>query len=107
MTPENLSRDEIERAQSTKLKSLVRAIVGRNPFWTQRFSDAGLAADDVTSVRDLSRLPPVTKADLAADQDRSPPYGTNLTEPLSAYCRLHQTSGTTGQPLRWLDTPES
>lgn len=43
-----------------------------------------------------------------ADQLAHPPYGTNLTQPVSSYVRLHQTSGTTsGQPLRWLDTPTS
>jgi phenylacetate-CoA ligase len=30
-----------------------------------------------------------------------------LTYPLSRYSRLHQTSATSGRPLRWLDTPES
>ena len=30
-----------------------------------------------------------------------------LTYPRDRYCRLHQTSGTAGRPLRWLDTPES
>ena len=28
-------------------------------------------------------------------------------EQLERYCRLHQTSGTSGRPLRWLDTAES
>ena len=36
-----------------------------------------------------------------------PPYGDLLTYPLDRYTRLHQTSGTRGAPLRWLDTPES
>jgi phenylacetate-CoA ligase len=36
-----------------------------------------------------------------------PPFGTNLTYPIEHYTRFHQTSGTTGQPLRWLDTPSS
>jgi phenylacetate-CoA ligase len=36
-----------------------------------------------------------------------PPYGTNLTYPLEHYTRCHQTSGSTGEPLRWLDTPQS
>ncbi|MDQ7028263.1 MAG: AMP-binding protein [Ardenticatenia bacterium] len=30
-----------------------------------------------------------------------------MTYPLSAYTRLHQTSGTTGKPMRWLDTEAS
>ena len=41
-----------------------------------------------------------------ADQQRHPPFGTNLTYPLERYTHLHQTSGTTGPPLRVLDTAE-
>jgi phenylacetate-CoA ligase len=44
---------------------------------------------------------------LIADQEGQPPYGQILTYPVSRYCRLYQTSGTLGRPLRWLDTPES
>src|SRR5262249_10659580 len=47
------------------------------------------------------------KAELCADQQAHPPHGEGLTYPLDRYCRLHQTSGTSGQPLRWLDTRES
>ena len=63
---------------------------------------------DKLALSELSQLPFTTKADLVADQQLYPPYGSNLTHPVSSYTRLHQTSGTTtGQPLRWLDTPES
>ena len=55
----------------------------------------------------LGDLPFTTKADLSEDQDAHPPFGTNLTYPIDRYVRLHQTSGTTGRPLRLLDTPES
>ena len=61
----------------------------------------------IASPADLKRLPFTTKAELVADQAENPPYGSNLTYPLERYCRLHQTSGTSGRPLRWLDTPES
>ena len=40
------------------------------------------------------------------DQRRHPPFGTNLTYPLDRYTQLHHTSGTTGPPLRVLDTAE-
>ena len=56
---------------------------------------------------DLSKLPLTTKQELVADQQASPPWGTNLTEPLERYTRYNQTSSTTGDPLRWLDTNES
>ena len=49
---------------------------------------------------------PLEKRDLVADQQRNPPFGTNLTYPLDRYIQLHQTSGTTGPPLRVLDTAE-
>ena len=52
-------------------------------------------------------MPFTRKADLIADQRTHPPYGTNLTFPLSAYCRMSQTSGSSDAPLRWLDTRES
>jgi phenylacetate-CoA ligase len=59
------------------------------------------------SAPDSAALPLTTKAELVADQEKSPPYGTLLTYEPERYTRLHQTSGTKGTPLRWLDTPES
>src|SRR5262249_4263698 len=56
---------------------------------------------------DWSGLPFTTKDELLAAQTEHPPYGGLLTYPLERYTRLHQTSGTKGAPLRWLDTPES
>lgn len=105
--PENLSRAALAALQDARLRHLVKSVVPFNSFWTARFRDAGLDPHEVRTREDLLRLPPVTKADLARDQAEHPPYGTNLTFPFGRYCRLHQTSGTTGQPLRWLDTRES
>ena len=78
-----------------------------NPFQQQRLTAAGVAPEDIRSIADLRRLPFTSKAELAADQVAHPPFGSNLTYPVERYSRLHQTSGTTGSPLRWLDTPES
>src|SRR4029434_1380758 len=55
----------------------------------------------------LSELPFTSKAELVEDQATNDPFGTNLTYPVSSYTRMHQTSGTAGKPLLWLDTPES
>jgi phenylacetate-CoA ligase len=102
-----LTRAEIDDAQREKLKSLAGAIFGHNAFYTSRFESAGVGPGDFSEPDVIRRLPFVTKEDLAADQAQSPPYGTLLTYPADRYVRLHQTSGTTGQPMRWLDTPES
>ena len=57
--------------------------------------------------RDLATLPLTTKHELIVDQQTSPPWGTNLSEPVDRYTRYNQTSSTTGKPLRWVDTNES
>ncbi|MGY8689078.1 MAG: phenylacetate--CoA ligase family protein [Verrucomicrobiales bacterium] len=36
-----------------------------------------------------------------------PPFGSNLTFPLDHYTRYCQTSGTSGEPMPWVDTTES
>ena len=86
-------------APAQRLAALLHAILPANRFYARKLD--GVALDDWQAV------PFTTKAELLADQDRQPPYGTILTYPLERYSRLHQTSGTSGRPLRWLDTPES
>lgn len=74
-------------------------------FYRSKFAAAGLVPDRLASTA-WDQLPFTTKQELLADQTVQPPYGSNLTFPLHRYTRLHQTSGSRGQPLRWLDTPE-
>ena len=55
----------------------------------------------------MAQIPLTNKEELIKAQQDNPPFGSNATFPESAYSRFHQTSGTTGKPLRVLDTPES
>lgn len=105
--PERLTRDQLRARQDERLQSLFREIVPANPFWTQRLREAGVDLLSIRGVDDLPKLPFLTKSDLVADQEAHPPFGSNLTYPLTSYVRMHQTSGTTGRPLRCLDTAES
>jgi len=101
------TRSAIASSQLEQLRRLLAALVPANTFYTQKFSRADVTAM-VTSLDEFSEGFPFTiKQELASDQQAQPPYGTNLTFPLERYTRFHQTSGTTGAPLRWLDTPES
>ncbi len=97
----------IVTSQVDQLRRLMPAVVGNNPFYSAKFEAAGISY----KIRDLGEftelVPFTTKGELVADQLAHPPYGTNLTFPLEAYSRCHQTSGTSGTPVRWLDTPES
>lgn len=73
------------------MRELVELVGERNPFHRPRLDAAG-------------EIPLLTKRELVDDQARNPPFGTNLTYPLERYTQFHQTSGTTGPPLRVLDT---
>ncbi len=104
---ETMPREQLQLLQLEKLHAMLGQLYGRNRFYTAKLKAAGVAPDDVRSVDDLSRLPFTTKGELVQAQADNPPFGTNVTFPESAYTRFHQTSGTTGAPLRVLDTPES
>jgi phenylacetate-CoA ligase len=102
-----LDRDGLRSLQWTKLRRMLDEVVPANPFWARRFADAGLSADDIRAPADLLKLPLVAKTDVAADQSTHAPYGSNLTYQMTRYTRLHQTSGTTGGGMYWLDTADS
>jgi phenylacetate-CoA ligase len=102
-----LDRKALEELQGERLRALLAEILPRNVFFATKFAASGLSREQVRIPADLGRVPFTTKEELSADQEAQPPYGTVLTYPRERYCRLHQTSGTTGRPLRWLDTPES
>ena len=94
--------------QLHRLRQMLASVLETNAFYRRKLTDAGITHPDaVQTLRDYRQLPFTTKEELSADQVSHPPYGTNLTFPLERYTCLHRTSGTTGAPLRWLDTTES
>src|SRR5579863_2359647 len=100
-------RRAIEADQLAKLKTLLGTLLGANRFYSAKLEAAGVGVD-LASLEEFSRRVPFTeKRELAQDQRDHPPYGTNLTYPLERYTRFCQTSATSGQPMHWLDTPES
>lgn len=104
---ETMPREALARLQLEKLQALLAEIHGKNRFYTAKFDQAGFHPGDLKSLADLQHLPLTTKAELVEDQNRGGFAGSILTYPLTAYTRYHQTSGTTGQPLRVFDTAES
>ena len=105
---ETLDREALRAHQWARLQTLARAVHPANRFVAARWTAAGLAdAADLRTWDEFSRLPFTRKSDLVEDQAAHPPFGRNLTYPLASYVRVHQTSGTTGAPIRWLDTQAS
>ncbi len=102
----HLTRDQIHAAQLASLQKLLGEVAASNAFYGPRLRAAGLGGD-VESLADFARLELTTKSQVIDDQLAHPPYGSNLTYPMARYTRYHQTSATTGTPMRWLDTNES
>ena len=113
-----MSRQALQEKQAQRLRELLRQVYPANPFYRRKLDAAGFDArvlDNKGATGEgegaltalLQALPLTTKDEIQRDQEEHPPYGSNLTCPPQSYTRLHQTSGTTGTPIRWLDTPES
>lgn len=105
---ETAPTESLRAWQWARLAAGVGEVWSSNPFWRGRLERAGLRdPKDVGTWEDFARLPRLTKGELAADQASTPPFGTNLTYGLEQYVRVFQTSGTTGPPIRWLETEAS
>jgi phenylacetate-CoA ligase len=91
-----------------RVRSVLTRAINHSLFFRTKLGAIGLrSGDEITSLEDLRTLPFTTKVEIAEDHEANPPFGSRLTEPVENYCRLHQTSGTTGKPLRIVDTAES
>lgn len=105
---ETLVPEALRAHQWQRFRTMAREVLGANPFVTAKWRAAGVrSADDLRGWDDFRRLPFTVKSEFTQDQAAHPPFGTNLTYPLERYVRVHQTSGTTGTPIRWLETQES
>jgi phenylacetate-CoA ligase len=102
---ETISRARLSELQDQRLRALVGELTN-NQFYQQKSRAAGLDLAGVARADDLRLLPFTTKQELIDEQIQYPPYGRLLTYPLSRYLYFHQTSGTTGRPLKCLDTKE-
>ncbi|HSE87857.1 MAG TPA: AMP-binding protein [Candidatus Binatia bacterium] len=99
------SRKGLEQLQLKRLDEMLQTVFPTNEFYRKKFSAnkfSGLASKKL-----LKTLPFTTKSELVENQALYPPFGTDLTFPQERYIRIHQTSGTTGKPMYWLDTEES
>jgi len=90
--------------QFQRLNELLLFVGRFNGFYKEKLDGIHLP---IKNFEDLKRLPFTTKKELAQDQIDYPPFGRNHTYPTENYIRYHQTSGTTGRPLKILDTRKS
>lgn len=102
---ETLSSEGLREMQDQRLRALIVKLT-TNQFYQEKSRAAGFELSRIERADDLRRLPFTTKQELIDEQIEHPPFGRLLTYPLSRYRHFHQTSGTTGRPLKCLDTKE-
>ena len=90
---ETLSRKEIESIQLERLKETVHKVYDRVLPYRAKMDAAGVKPDDIKSLKDLSRLPFVTKQDMRDNY----PFGLFACD-RDDLVRIHASSGTTGKP---------
>jgi len=87
------SRSDIEKFQLKALKKLVTETYSSSPFYNKKMKELNVHPSDITSLKDISRLPAMKKHDL---RDNYP--DKLFVRPQSDIIRYHVSSGTTGKP---------
>lgn len=90
---ETLSRAEIEAIQLSRLKDTVQQVWDKVPAYRKKMEEAGVCPQDIQTLKDLAKLPFVTKQDLRDNY----PFGLFAVEK-EELVRIHASSGTTGKP---------
>jgi phenylacetate-CoA ligase len=90
---ETLPREAIEALQLARLKAMVRRVEENVPFYRESLAKAGVSADSINTLADLTRLPFTYKKDMRD----SYPYRM-FAVPMEDIVRIHASSGTTGKP---------
>jgi len=92
-TIECISREELRKLQSTRLKETVKRVYENTPFYRKKMDEMGVTPADINTIDDIVKLPFTTKIDLRDNY----PFGLNAV-PMSEIVRIHASSGTTGNP---------
>jgi phenylacetate-CoA ligase len=91
---EKMPREELEKLQLERLKTKVKDVYEKVPFYRRAFKEKGVAPEDIRDLSDLARLPFTTKLDFRDNY----PFGLT-TVPMDRIVRIHSSSGTTGKPV--------
>ncbi|MFQ5951737.1 MAG: phenylacetate--CoA ligase family protein, partial [Candidatus Geothermarchaeales archaeon] len=91
---EGLSASELATLSFERLKTTLRYVSEKSPFYRRKFRDLGGAARDISAPEDLELIPFTSKEDL-----RSNASSEVFAVPESDIVRVHMSSGSTGAPI--------
>ena len=90
---ETLPKDKLKTLQSERLRTLVRYVYERVPFYKTALDEKGVTPGGIRSIDDVHKLPFTYKSDLRDHY----PFGL-FAVPQEQIARIHASSGTTGKP---------
>ncbi len=90
---ETIGRKALEELQLKRLKQTVQRAYKNIPFYRNKFSELKIKPKDITSLKDIQKLPFTTRENLRENY----PFGLLAVE-REQVVRLHTSSGTTGKP---------
>ena len=91
---ESMSRPELEKLQLKRLKTKVKEVYEKVPFYRRAFKEKGVVPEDINTLADITKLPFTSKLDFRDNY----PFGLTAV-PLEQVVRIHSSSGTTGKPI--------
>ncbi len=98
---EFLAPGQQHAAQAAALRETLRFAADHVPHYRTWFKQAGLSAEDIRTPEDLSALPVLTRADL---MDNPRDFISNYLPAVQGGTFTVSTSGSTGQPLKVIQT---
>lgn len=90
---ETMPRTEIEAIQLERLQETVKRVYEKVAPYRRKMDAAGVKPEDIKTLKDLQKLPFVTKQDMRDNY----PFGL-FAVPKDELVRIHASSGTTGKP---------
>jgi phenylacetate-CoA ligase len=96
---ETMSRKRLKQLQLERLKWQVTRCYQNSEFYREKFDRASLSPSHIKSLKDIVKIPFVTKEELRDEQKSHPPFGRFLVARPNRIRELHPSSGTTGTPV--------
>jgi phenylacetate-CoA ligase len=91
---ETMPIEQLKQVQLKRLRTLIQYVDSTNKFYHQKLSDLQLSSTSIRTLKDIEKLPFLTKQDLREFY----PFGLVCT-PLDDIVEVHASSGTTGKPV--------
>ena len=102
---ETMDSATLEELQVRRFREQAVYVHENSPFYRAKFDEADLDPTSIETMADIRKVPTTSKDELREAQTTEPfPYGDLLAVSPEEVTEYHQTSGTTGQPVRQADS---